>query len=188
MPREINNEETPRANDQQCPSMESPKTQTVDLAEGIETVRRAFDFIGSLIELNSAMLTSLPPSTRTTTGKAAPNDWRRALLKAFGHTANIHDHGCTIVEAAKMLGVDRTTLSGHLVDIPNGPAPTLPVGKIPCRKIGKSRRIFEQDLFGTLEERIERNDNIKNETSGAKHEDYWRRQINNIRLGKHLEG
>jgi hypothetical protein len=56
--------------------------------------------------------------------------------------------GLTIKEAAKVLGVDRGILRAALIEIPPGPVPMLAPGKVPCRMIGKVRRIFREDLFG----------------------------------------
>ena len=56
--------------------------------------------------------------------------------------------GLTITEFAQLAGIDRGRVSRNLVEIPTGPAPTLPPGKVPARRIGETRRIFRSDFLG----------------------------------------
>lgn len=56
--------------------------------------------------------------------------------------------GLTIAEFAAWAGVDRRRVSEHLVEIPPGPVLALPPGKVPCRVIGGTRRIFIADFRG----------------------------------------
>ena len=56
--------------------------------------------------------------------------------------------GLTIAEFAAWARVDRRRVSQHLVEIPPGPVPALPPGKVPCRLIGGTRRIFIADFRG----------------------------------------
>ena len=150
-----------------------------NLADGIEVVKQAFDFISELIELNSRIVERLPDPK----GEGAMK--KKLLDEMHGKKDNKRIHGYNIAEAAKLLGVDRSTLRDHLVVIPNGPVPPLPEGKIPCRKIGKARRIFEQDLFGTPEEKAVINDTVKEATSGSNIKRDWRRQIDDLRFEGH---
>ncbi|MDJ0766960.1 MAG: hypothetical protein QNJ97_28560 [Myxococcota bacterium] len=93
--------------------------------------------------------------------------------------------GYTIAEFAKILGVDRGALAKNLVEIPTGPAPSLPDGKIPCRKIGKTKRIFMEDLFGHPDQDNRGNANghhFKEETTGSTDQGDWRGSLNRLRL------
>lgn len=58
------------------------------------------------------------------------------------------DTGMTILEAAAYLGVDRRKLGKALFEISPGPVPALPSGRVPARRIGKTLRIFVNDLLG----------------------------------------
>jgi hypothetical protein len=49
---------------------------------------------------------------------------------------------------ARWLGVDRRSIRQHIVEIPPGPAPALPPGKIPARRIGHLLRILRRDFLG----------------------------------------
>ena len=60
----------------------------------------------------------------------------------------IKTEGMTIAEFAAWAGVDRRTLSQHLVVVAPGPPPPVPVGKIPARQVGNVVRIFAQDFLG----------------------------------------
>jgi hypothetical protein len=49
---------------------------------------------------------------------------------------------------ARWLGVDRRHIKQHIVEIPPGPAPALPPGKIPARRIGHLLRVLRRDFLG----------------------------------------
>ncbi|MCP4455711.1 MAG: hypothetical protein GY809_29985 [Planctomycetes bacterium] len=66
----------------------------------------------------------------------------------FGNDDNSQPRGMTIQQFAEFLVVDRGTLAKSLVEVPTGPAPALTGGKVPTRRIGNVRRIFQQDLLG----------------------------------------
>lgn len=81
-----------------------------------------------------ALLHSLGPLTEGRRETAAAPDAER--------------HGMTIQQAGQYLGVDRRRLPRALVEIPPGPVPPLPPGRVPARRIGNTLRIFPQDLLG----------------------------------------
>lgn len=56
--------------------------------------------------------------------------------------------GLTIKAAAAWFGVDRRTLSKHLVKVPPGPLRPLAPGEVPARRIGDKLRIFIADFRG----------------------------------------
>jgi hypothetical protein len=49
---------------------------------------------------------------------------------------------------ARWLGVDRRKIRQHIVEIPPGPVPALPPGKIPARRIANALRILRLDFLG----------------------------------------
>ena len=92
--------------------------------------------------------------------------------------------GLTITQAAKLIGVDRANLSKNLVEVPPGPTLQLPPGKVPCRVIGRTRRIFREDIIGAPGAHGEQRHGCycKAQASGpaSARGDAWSRQIADI--------
>ncbi len=123
-----------------------------------------------------------------------PNIDRRAVeiealknIDLFQASFDINDlpepKSYTVQEFADRLGIHRDTLSKALVEIETGPAPTLPVGKVPCRMIGGVRRIFFEDFLGDWQERKSQYDSFNERTaSGAASESRaeWCRQMYHV--------
>ena len=90
--------------------------------------------------------------------------------------------GLTIAEAAQLLNVDRGSLSSHLVEIPLGEAPPLlPVGKVPCRRIGNVRRIFREDLFVVTQRKRNQHEHPSTQTDSVPADrPNWHRSLNQL--------
>ena len=94
-------------------------------------------------------------------------------------------HGLTIAEFAARARVDRRRVSRQLVEIPPGPVPPLPPGKVPCRLIGNTRRIFIVDFLGDPSSIGVRNaSNHQEAPAGAvQAASSWARQVARFRRG-----
>jgi len=152
---------------------------TINWVEGMESLKRLLTFIRELMELNSRLVSLLSPAER----KNAEVLTAVRSLNPPAHTPSENKkQGYSIAEFAEFFGVHRSSLRNNLVEVPPGPAPPLPPGKIPCRSIGKVKRIFKEDIFGTQEDKAQRNDTFKETPSGADLEGDWRGQINRLRF------
>lgn len=99
-----------------------------------------------------------------------------------GHTGSGLYQGMTLKEFAELAGVDHRTISRHLIEIGTGPAPPIPVGKIPVRRIGTTRRIFLVDIFGTADMKggSPSGGDLASKTSEAAGGPGWRRSVRHL--------
>ena len=95
--------------------------------------------------------------------------------------AEVEREGLTVAEFAKWLGVDRRRLARELIEIPTGPAPALPPGKIPVRRVGGVRRIFIADFQGQTSNRGVQHDRVETKATKATDRKGWRGQIDHLR-------
>jgi hypothetical protein len=103
-----------------------------------------------------------------------------AVIDSRQHEAA--DGGMTIQQFAEFFGIDRGALAAHLTEIPSaGPAPMVPAGRIPFRRVGRTRRIFKRDVFGGPELKGVRHDSVEKAASNPTGEEGWRRSLDRIR-------
>jgi hypothetical protein len=120
-----------------------------------------------------------------------PVDWRavEAVIAANADifTADIEDdhegddiEGMTLTDFAKWAGITRTNIAQHLVEVPPGPFVSLPPGKVPARRIGKTRRVFKSDFLGIRSPKEHQDADFEKASSDTAGQLSWSRQISDL--------